>query len=54
MPQLIPDPWLYIFIMIWLVFILILPSKINNYKMLYKPTPKKTDMYQLLWLWPWI
>nr|YP_009000559.1 ATP synthase F0 subunit 8 [Hyperolius marmoratus]BAO42914.1 ATPase subunit 8 [Hyperolius marmoratus] len=53
MPQLIPDPWFYIFILIWLIFILILPSKINNYKMFNKLNSRTINMHKTTWPWPW-
>nr|YP_009155398.1 ATP synthase F0 subunit 8 [Florisuga mellivora]AIY56530.1 ATP synthase F0 subunit 8 [Florisuga mellivora] len=54
MPQLNPNPWLYIMIMSWLTFSLIIQPKLLSFTPTNTPseslmTPTKTPS----WSWPW-
>nr|YP_010176524.1 ATP synthase F0 subunit 8 [Phrynoglossus myanhessei]QSQ72197.1 ATP synthase F0 subunit 8 [Phrynoglossus myanhessei] len=53
MPQLTPDPWLFIFLFSWLIFIFMIPKKILNHKFLSTPTTKIMATSSVNWTWPW-
>nr|ABX46766.1 ATPase subunit 8 [Batrachoseps campi] len=54
MPQLNPNPWLFFFIMSWLIYLTILMPKMNNLKTLNGPTIKNVSMNTTQhWNWPW-
>nr|APG38501.1 ATP synthase subunit 8 [Kaloula kalingensis] len=54
MPQLIPDPWFFIFLSSWTTLIFLAPKKILNHTTLNDPaqTSMKTPTHN--WTWPWI
>nr|YP_097184.1 ATP synthase F0 subunit 8 [Desmognathus fuscus]AAU20621.1 ATP synthase F0 subunit 8 [Desmognathus fuscus] len=54
MPQLNPNPWFLIFITSWLIYLIILMYKINNFKTLNEPTMQdviKNKPQSWNWLW---
>nr|YP_007625202.1 ATP synthase F0 subunit 8 [Pseudohynobius puxiongensis]ACK38319.1 ATP synthase F0 subunit 8 [Pseudohynobius puxiongensis] len=53
MPQLNPGPWLAIFLMSWVVFLLILTFKISNFNSLNEPTLKNKKNKPESPYWPW-
>nr|ABX46745.1 ATPase subunit 8 [Batrachoseps diabolicus] len=54
MPQLNPGPWLFIFIMSWLVYLMILAPKVANLKMPNEPLTQNTHLNTTQpWNWPW-
>nr|YP_009155360.1 ATP synthase F0 subunit 8 [Rhacophorus dennysi]AIU99182.1 ATP synthase F0 subunit 8 [Rhacophorus dennysi]ARO35602.1 ATP synthase F0 subunit 8 [Rhacophorus dennysi]UAJ48176.1 ATP synthase F0 subunit 8 [Rhacophorus sp.] len=53
MPQLIPEPWFFIFLISWLILLLVSPSKIINYLNLNKPNSKLSKVSNNSWTWPW-
>nr|YP_010036066.1 ATP synthase F0 subunit 8 [Parambassis ranga]QEH58531.1 ATP synthase F0 subunit 8 [Parambassis lala]QQW26861.1 ATP synthase F0 subunit 8 [Parambassis lala] len=54
MPQLNPAPWFGILVFSWLVFLLILPTKVLAHKFLNDPTPQSTEKPQTEpWNWTW-
>nr|ABX46780.1 ATPase subunit 8 [Batrachoseps gabrieli] len=54
MPQLNPSPWLFIFIMSWMIYLIILIPKVGNLKMLNEPmTPDTSVSTTQPWNWPW-
>nr|NP_443246.1 ATP synthase F0 subunit 8 [Harpadon microchir]BAB70031.1 ATPase subunit 8 [Harpadon microchir] len=54
MPQLNPAPWFAILVFSWLVFLVILPSKVLNHIFPNDPTTKSTEKTKPEpWNWPW-
>nr|AVP25651.1 ATP synthase subunit 8 [Elachistocleis ovalis] len=53
MPQLIPDPWFFIFITSWIILLTLAPQKILKHTTLNDPTPKTSKTTQKTWTWPW-
>nr|UDP58822.1 ATP synthase F0 subunit 8 [Glyphoglossus yunnanensis] len=53
MPQLIPDPWFFIFFSSWLILILLAPQKILKHKTLNDPSSSSTKTEHQNWTWPW-
>nr|ATL16188.1 ATP synthase F0 subunit 8 [Neoceratodus forsteri] len=54
MPQLNPNPWFMILLLSWIVFLLILPSKIIAHTYLNEPTTQNTEKLTAQpWTWPW-
>nr|AGN71593.1 ATP synthase F0 subunit 8 [Tomopterna cryptotis] len=53
MPQLIPDPWFFIFMTSWLILLFLAPKKILNHSKLNEFNPKTTNTAKYLWTWPW-
>nr|APG38548.1 ATP synthase subunit 8 [Kaloula walteri] len=53
MPQLIPDPWFFIFLSSWLILISLAPKKILKHHILNDPTPTTTKTLIHNWTWPW-
>nr|WKT10018.1 ATP synthase F0 subunit 8 [Ptychadena cooperi]WKT10031.1 ATP synthase F0 subunit 8 [Ptychadena cooperi]WKT10044.1 ATP synthase F0 subunit 8 [Ptychadena cooperi]WKT10057.1 ATP synthase F0 subunit 8 [Ptychadena cooperi]WKT10070.1 ATP synthase F0 subunit 8 [Ptychadena cooperi] len=53
MPQLLPDPWLYIFISSWTILLLLAPSKIlkHTYPKDFNSNSYKTGNLSWPWLW---
>nr|NP_740001.1 ATP synthase F0 subunit 8 [Indostomus paradoxus]BAC23597.1 ATPase subunit 8 [Indostomus paradoxus] len=54
MPQLTPNPWLYILLASWLVFLTVLPTKTLTYVFPNNPALKGLEKYKMTpWSWPW-
>nr|BAS04651.1 ATPase subunit 8 [Cobitis takatsuensis] len=54
MPQLNPAPWFAILLFAWLIFLIIIPTKVLNHVMPNEPTPFSTDEHKTQpWNWPW-
>nr|AAW67998.1 ATPase 8 [Limnonectes bannaensis] len=53
MPQLLPDPWLTIFMCSWIIFICLAPKKILNHLFLNEPTSKTSKVLKQTWTWLW-
>nr|YP_009733723.1 ATP synthase F0 subunit 8 [Zhangixalus omeimontis]QHV34473.1 ATP synthase F0 subunit 8 [Zhangixalus omeimontis]WBP64288.1 ATP synthase F0 subunit 8 [Zhangixalus omeimontis] len=53
MPQLIPEPWFFIFLMSWLIILSVSPTKILNHFNLNKPNLKNSKTSHNSWIWPW-
>nr|YP_010390513.1 ATP synthase F0 subunit 8 [Gnathodentex aureolineatus]UPX00921.1 ATP synthase F0 subunit 8 [Gnathodentex aureolineatus] len=54
MPQLNPSPWFLILVFSWLVFLVILPSKIMAHSFPNAPTLHSTQKPEAeSWSWPW-
>nr|YP_009251055.1 ATP synthase F0 subunit 8 [Microhyla butleri]AMZ00071.1 ATP synthase F0 subunit 8 [Microhyla butleri] len=53
MPQLLPDPWFFIFSASWLIIISLAPKKILNHKTLNDPSLTSTKTSHQNWTWPW-
>nr|QCT09570.1 ATP synthase F0 subunit 8 [Cynops cyanurus cyanurus] len=54
MPQLNPGPWLSIFLTSWIIYLIILTAKINNFKFQNELSPKNTKKEKTQpWNWPW-
>nr|YP_254692.1 ATP synthase F0 subunit 8 [Zhangixalus schlegelii]BAD99482.1 ATPase 8 [Zhangixalus schlegelii] len=53
MPQLIPEPWFFIFLTSWLVIFSVAPTKILTHLNLNKPNFKKPKTSRNSWTWPW-
>nr|YP_004733549.1 ATP synthase F0 subunit 8 [Hemiodopsis gracilis]BAK42112.1 ATPase subunit 8 [Hemiodopsis gracilis]BBU25531.1 ATPase subunit 8 [Hemiodopsis gracilis] len=54
MPQLNPDPWFTIFVFTWLIFIMIIPSKILKHIFTNEPTALSAEKPKMEpWAWPW-
>nr|WAK99304.1 ATP synthase F0 subunit 8 [Paramesotriton hongkongensis] len=54
MPQLNPAPWFTIFLMSWVIYLIILTAKINNFSFQNEPTPQNTKKEKTQpWNWPW-
>nr|WNH22808.1 ATP synthase F0 subunit 8 [Uroconger syringinus] len=53
MPQLNPTPWFAILIFSWLVFLIIIPTKIMNHKFNNEPNTQTTKTPLEPWNWPW-
>nr|YP_004733072.1 ATP synthase F0 subunit 8 [Triturus dobrogicus]ADV35464.1 ATP synthase F0 subunit 8 [Triturus dobrogicus] len=54
MPQLNPGPWFSIFLTSWIIYLIILTAKINNFKYQNEPTPQNTKKEKKQpWDWPW-
>nr|YP_097197.1 ATP synthase F0 subunit 8 [Batrachoseps attenuatus]AAU20634.1 ATP synthase F0 subunit 8 [Batrachoseps attenuatus]ABX46731.1 ATPase subunit 8 [Batrachoseps attenuatus] len=54
MPQLNPSPWLSIFLMSWLIYLIILLPKVGNLKVLNKTTTQSSNTIETQpWNWPW-
>nr|AAR13574.1 ATPase 8 [Synbranchus marmoratus]AAR13576.1 ATPase 8 [Synbranchus marmoratus]AAR13578.1 ATPase 8 [Synbranchus marmoratus] len=54
MPQLNPTPWFMILIFSWLIFLILLPSKITAHTFQNEPQLKTTSTIKTEpWNWPW-
>nr|AAC77754.1 ATPase subunit 8 [Roeboides dayi] len=54
MPQLNPMPWFGILVFSWLIFILVIPSKVLKHTFNYEPTPINTEKSKMSpWDWAW-
>nr|YP_009353560.1 ATP synthase F0 subunit 8 [Ichthyomyzon gagei]AQX92047.1 ATP synthase F0 subunit 8 [Ichthyomyzon gagei] len=54
MPQLDPAPWLYMFMMSWLIILLLIMPTILFYQPQNAiPTQQTTKSEQPTWTWPW-
>nr|AKE50250.1 ATP synthase subunit 8 [Amazilia cyanura]AKE50278.1 ATP synthase subunit 8 [Amazilia saucerottei] len=54
MPQLNPNPWLFIMIMSWLTFSLIIQPKLLSFTPTNTPLEKpSTNTETTSWPWPW-
>nr|WNH20182.1 ATP synthase F0 subunit 8 [Plectranthias winniensis] len=54
MPQLNPAPWFAILVFTWLVFLIVLPSKITAHKFPNEPSRQTPRMLKTEpWTWPW-
>nr|YP_009512690.1 ATP synthase F0 subunit 8 [Microhyla taraiensis]AXJ93408.1 ATP synthase F0 subunit 8 [Microhyla taraiensis] len=53
MPQLIPDPWFFIFLSSWLIIVWLAPQKILSHKTLNEPSSFSSKMVHQHWIWPW-
>nr|YP_009048374.1 ATP synthase F0 subunit 8 [Microhyla pulchra]AHG24970.1 ATP synthase F0 subunit 8 [Microhyla pulchra] len=54
MPQLIPDPWFFIFFSAWMIIILLAPQKILSHKILNEPNSQHSKTSHQTWTWPWL
>nr|WNH37401.1 ATP synthase F0 subunit 8 [Apristurus kampae] len=55
MPQLNPSPWFLILLFSWVVFFIILPSKVMKYTYNNEPALKNTEKPKPApWTWPWL
>nr|YP_009229004.1 ATP synthase F0 subunit 8 [Paralichthys lethostigma]ALS20302.1 ATPase subunit 8 [Paralichthys lethostigma]WNH19206.1 ATP synthase F0 subunit 8 [Paralichthys squamilentus] len=54
MPQLNPAPWFMIFVLSWVVFLTIIPTKILAHTFPNEPTQQSTQKLKTeSWNWPW-
>nr|YP_009501772.1 ATP synthase F0 subunit 8 [Microhyla mixtura]AXB38529.1 ATP synthase F0 subunit 8 [Microhyla mixtura] len=53
MPQLIPDPWFFIFFFSWAIILLLAPQKILKHTILNEPSSKTSKTTYHTWTWPW-
>nr|AAL92793.1 ATPase subunit 8 [Anthracothorax viridis]AAL92837.1 ATPase subunit 8 [Anthracothorax viridis] len=54
MPQLNPNPWLFIMVASWLTFSLIIQPKLLSFMPTNTPSEKtSTPMKTSSWSWPW-
>nr|ACJ43600.1 ATP synthase F0 subunit 8 [Cynops pyrrhogaster] len=54
MPQLNPGPWFTIFLTSWIIYLVVLTAKINNFKFYNEPTLQSTKKEKTQpWNWPW-
>nr|AAU20465.1 ATP synthase F0 subunit 8 [Speleomantes italicus] len=53
MPQLNPNPWFFIFLMSWLIFLIIFMSKTSNFKQPNQPMQNISNNKPQSWSWPW-
>nr|QJS33037.1 ATP synthase FO submit 8 [Hylarana latouchii] len=53
MPQLNPAPWLFYFLLTWLILISLTPKKILKHTSLGTPNPQSTKTFNFTWTWPW-
>nr|YP_009311051.1 ATP synthase F0 subunit 8 [Enteromius hulstaerti]BAV69655.1 ATPase subunit 8 [Enteromius hulstaerti] len=54
MPQLNPGPWFMILIFSWLVFLVIIPTKILNHIFPNEPILMNSKKHKTeSWNWPW-
>nr|AAR13568.1 ATPase 8 [Synbranchus marmoratus] len=53
MPQLNPSPWFMILIFSWLIFLILLPSKITAHTFPNEPQLKTSQIKTEPWNWPW-
>nr|YP_448820.1 ATP synthase F0 subunit 8 [Stigmochelys pardalis]AAY62435.1 ATP synthase F0 subunit 8 [Stigmochelys pardalis] len=54
MPQLNPDPWLFILSFTWLTYIIIIQPKISSYLPTNIPHKNNKTTNTNPWAWPWI
>nr|BBO49587.1 ATPase subunit 8 [Breviceps poweri] len=54
MPQLILDPWLFIFTSSWLIFLLLFPTKILTNITPNNITSSTRTKLHPSWTWPWL
>nr|YP_010296694.1 ATP synthase F0 subunit 8 [Gracixalus yunnanensis]UMI33287.1 ATP synthase F0 subunit 8 [Gracixalus yunnanensis] len=52
MPQLLPDPWFFIIMVLWTI-ILLVPFKILSHTFMNTPNLKHSKTSFNQWLWPW-
>nr|AVP25638.1 ATP synthase subunit 8 [Chiasmocleis ventrimaculata] len=53
MPQLILDPWFFIFLSSWLILTSFAPRKILSHTFPNNPSSKTTKTSHQNWTWPW-
>nr|YP_003735134.1 ATP synthase F0 subunit 8 [Harriotta raleighana]ADI57870.1 ATP synthase F0 subunit 8 [Harriotta raleighana] len=53
MPQLNPNPWFLILLFTWIIFLTVLPNKINKHTFTNKPTINLYTPKTNTWTWPW-
>nr|NP_115445.1 ATP synthase F0 subunit 8 [Struthio camelus]O21401.1 RecName: Full=ATP synthase protein 8; AltName: Full=A6L; AltName: Full=F-ATPase subunit 8 [Struthio camelus]AAD09387.1 ATPase 8 [Struthio camelus]AAK53346.1 ATPase 8 [Struthio camelus]QOD97457.1 ATP synthase F0 subunit 8 [Struthio camelus]CAA72748.1 ATPase8 [Struthio camelus]BAE78575.1 F0-ATP synthase subunit 8 [Struthio camelus] len=54
MPQLNPNPWLFIMFMSWTVFLFLMQPKLTSFISTNSPSNKnKTTLTPTPWTWPW-
>nr|YP_002364459.1 ATP synthase F0 subunit 8 [Geococcyx californianus]ABY82533.1 ATP synthase subunit 8 [Geococcyx californianus]ADM26355.1 ATP synthase F0 subunit 8 [Geococcyx californianus]QOD97516.1 ATP synthase F0 subunit 8 [Geococcyx californianus] len=53
MPQLNPNPWLFIMMMTWLTFLLIIQPKLLSFTTTNIPPKLTTSTKTAPWTWPW-
>nr|QUE27220.1 ATP synthase F0 subunit 8 [Limnonectes fujianensis] len=53
MPQLLPGPWLAIFMCSWIIFICLPPKKILSHLFLNEPSSKSSKILKQTWIWLW-
>nr|YP_010933652.1 ATP synthase F0 subunit 8 [Ptychadena nana]WKT10356.1 ATP synthase F0 subunit 8 [Ptychadena nana]WKT10369.1 ATP synthase F0 subunit 8 [Ptychadena nana]WKT10382.1 ATP synthase F0 subunit 8 [Ptychadena nana]WKT10395.1 ATP synthase F0 subunit 8 [Ptychadena nana]WKT10408.1 ATP synthase F0 subunit 8 [Ptychadena nana] len=53
MPQLMTEPWLYIFISSWVIFLLMAPNKILNHIYPNDFNTQASKKGNLSWPWLW-
>nr|YP_009132573.1 ATP synthase F0 subunit 8 [Diploprion bifasciatum]AKA59695.1 ATP synthase F0 subunit 8 [Diploprion bifasciatum] len=54
MPQLNPAPWFAILVFSWLVFIIVIPSKVTAHTFPKTPSTQTTIKQKPeSWVWPW-
>nr|WNH21079.1 ATP synthase F0 subunit 8 [Symphysanodon typus] len=55
MPQLNPAPWFFILVYAWMMFLIILPTKVMSHEYPNEPTPQSAKALQTKpWDWPWL
>nr|AGN71306.1 ATP synthase F0 subunit 8 [Leptopelis vermiculatus] len=53
MPQLLPDPWFFLFIASWYIILTLIVPKIMKYKLFNLPQHHQDTKNQPSWHWPW-
>nr|YP_009227672.1 ATP synthase F0 subunit 8 [Locustella pryeri]AHL16634.1 ATP synthase F0 subunit 8 [Locustella pryeri]BCD55509.1 ATP synthase subunit 8 [Locustella pryeri pryeri] len=53
MPQLNPNPWLFIMLISWLTFSLIIQPKLLSFVSTNPPSNKTSIPSTTPWTWPW-
>nr|NP_878191.1 ATP synthase F0 subunit 8 [Fejervarya limnocharis]AAO12111.1 ATPase 8 [Fejervarya limnocharis]WCI19170.1 ATP synthase F0 subunit 8 [Fejervarya limnocharis]WCI19183.1 ATP synthase F0 subunit 8 [Fejervarya limnocharis] len=53
MPQLLPEPWFYIFFFSWTIFLIATPIKIASYEFFKDPLPGALKTNSMTWSWKW-
>nr|QKX65203.1 ATP synthase F0 subunit 8 [Pseudogobio guilinensis] len=54
MPQLNPNPWFAILVFSWIIFLMIIPTKILNHTTPNEPAPMGEEKHKTEpWDWPW-
>nr|ACS37057.1 ATP synthase F0 subunit 8 [Rhinatrema nigrum] len=53
MPQLNPNPWFIIMLFSWLIFLMMIPTKIVKHQPMNATTEPTKTHDQTPWIWPW-
>nr|UDN39078.1 ATP synthase subunit 8 [Hyphessobrycon flammeus] len=54
MPQLMTDPWFFILVVSWLIFLFIIPSKVMKHYFNNEPETANTNKPETeAWVWTW-